>query len=54
MKKSKEMWNRIQTCLVADVEQTTKDNAKLTQALENRHVAMEKLAQERDAAVRRH
>jgi chromosome segregation ATPase len=31
-----------------------KDNAKLTQALENRHAAMENLAQERDAAIRRH
>jgi chromosome segregation ATPase len=54
MKKSKDSWKRIQTRLVADVEQTTKDNGYLTQALENRHAAMEKLAQERDAAVRHH
>jgi hypothetical protein len=39
---------------VADVEQMSKDNGKLTQALENRHAAMEKLAQEKDAAVRQH
>jgi hypothetical protein len=51
MKKSKEMWNRIQSRLVADVEQTTLDNGKLTQALEKRRAAMEKLAQEKDAAV---
>jgi chromosome segregation ATPase len=50
MKKSKDMWKRIQTRLVADVEQTMKEQ----QALQNRHAAMEKLAQERDAAVRRH
>jgi chromosome segregation ATPase len=54
MKKRKDLWKRIQTLLVADVEQTTMDNGKLTQALENRHAAMEKLAQERDAAVRRY
>jgi chromosome segregation ATPase len=52
IKKSKDTWKRIQTRLVADVEQKTKDNGKLTQALENRHAAMEKLAQERDVAVR--
>jgi predicted nuclease with TOPRIM domain len=51
MKKSKDTWKRIQTRLVADVEQTTKDDGKLTQALENRQSAMEKLAQETDAAV---
>jgi chromosome segregation ATPase len=54
MKKSKEMWKRIQSRLVADVEQTTLDNGKLTQALEKRRAAMEKWAQEKDAAVRRH
>jgi chromosome segregation ATPase len=54
MKKSNDTWKRIQTRLVADVEQTTKDNGKLTQALENQHAAMEKLAHERDAAVRQH
>jgi hypothetical protein len=54
MKKSKDMWKRIQSRQVADVEQTTLENGKLTQALENRRAAMEKLAQENDAAVRRH
>jgi hypothetical protein len=54
MTKSKEMWNRIQKCLVADVEQTTLENGKLTQALEKQWATMEKLAQERDAAVRHH
>jgi chromosome segregation ATPase len=54
MKKSKESWNRIQTRLVADVEQTTLDNGKLTQALEKRRATMDKLAKEWDASVRRH
>jgi chromosome segregation ATPase len=40
--------------MVADVEQTTLDNGKLTQALEKRRAAMDKLAQEKDAAVRSH
>jgi chromosome segregation ATPase len=54
MKKSKEMWKCIQNRLVADVEQTTADNGKQTQALEKRRAAMDKVAQEKDAAVRRH
>jgi DNA repair exonuclease SbcCD ATPase subunit len=54
MKKSKDTWKRIQTRLVADVEQAHEDNGKLAKALENRNAAMEKLAQQRDAAVRRH
>jgi chromosome segregation ATPase len=54
MNKSKEMWKRIQTRLVADVEQTTLENGKLTQALGKRRAAMDKLTQEKDAAVRRH
>jgi predicted Holliday junction resolvase-like endonuclease len=54
MKKSKDTWKRIQTRLVVDVEQVHEENSKFTKALENRHAAMEKLAQERDAAVRRH
>jgi chromosome segregation ATPase len=54
MKKSKDTWKRIQSRLVADVEQAHEDNGKLNKALENRNAAMEKMAQERDAAVRRH
>jgi chromosome segregation ATPase len=52
MKKSKDTWKRIQTCLVADVEQAHEEHGKLAKALENWNAAMEKLAQERDAAVR--
>jgi predicted nucleic acid-binding Zn-ribbon protein len=54
MNKSKEMWKRIETHLVADIEQTTLENGKLKQALEKQRTAMEKLTQEKDAAVRRH
>jgi chromosome segregation ATPase len=54
MKKSKDTWKRIQTRLVSDVERAHEDNGKLAQALAHRNAEMEKLAQERDAAVRRH
>jgi chromosome segregation ATPase len=54
MNKSKDTWKRIQTRLVSDMERAHKDNGKLAQALENWNAEMEKLAQERDAIVRRH
>jgi DNA repair exonuclease SbcCD ATPase subunit len=54
MKKSKDTWKRIQTRLVSDVERAHEDNGKMAQASENRNTALEMLAQERDAAVRRH
>jgi hypothetical protein len=54
MKRSKEMWKRIETRLVADIEQTTQENRTIKQALEKRRTAMEKLQQEKDEAVRCH
>jgi ABC-type nitrate/sulfonate/bicarbonate transport system substrate-binding protein len=54
MKKSKDTWKRIQTCVVSDMERAHEDNGKLAQALANQNAKTKKLAQERDAAVRRH
>jgi chromosome segregation ATPase len=52
--KSKEMWKRIQMRLVADVENTTKENDRLKQAVDSLNAETKKLKQEQDRAVRRH
>jgi chromosome segregation ATPase len=53
-KKSKDTWKHIETRLVSDVEGAYEDNGKLAQALANRNAETEKLAEERDVAVRCH
>jgi chromosome segregation ATPase len=54
MKKSKDTWKRIQNRLMSGVERAHEDNGRLAQALADQNAETEKLAQERDAAVRRH
>jgi chromosome segregation ATPase len=54
MRKSKDTWKRILSCLVADVERAREENVRLTQAMASRNAKTKKLTQEREAAVRRH
>jgi hypothetical protein len=52
--KNKERWKLVQAQLVAEVECTNEENVRLKQAMTSRNAKMDKLKQERDAAIRRH
>jgi regulator of replication initiation timing len=51
MEQLRERWELIQSRLVAEVERTNEENARLTQALSDQQA---KAQQERDAAKSRH
>jgi chromosome segregation ATPase len=49
-----ERWKQVQARLVAEVEHTNEENARLKQAMTVQNTELEKVRKERDAAIRRH
>jgi chromosome segregation ATPase len=54
MEQLRERWELVQSRLVAEVERTNEENARLAQAMSDHRKEMEKARKERDAAERRH
>jgi hypothetical protein len=54
MEQLRRRWEQVQSWLVAEVERTNAENARLNQAVSDQHVELDKARRERDAAERRH
>jgi hypothetical protein len=52
--KTRERWKQVQARLVSEVERTNEENTGLKLAMTVRNAEIDKVKQERDAAIRRH
>jgi uncharacterized protein YlxW (UPF0749 family) len=54
MEQQRTRWEQVQARLVAEVERTNAENARLHQAMSDQQAELDKARKERDAVERRH